>query len=247
MTSYNPHNLPKNDNLSRFAFVVDVEEEIFIRRGKMIAYYGQLQFESLGSTIIDILIKQSFNAPLYINDFIIAKGHGQLIIGDDGNDIASYDLDNANMTIKASHLLGFTKDITCQESTMAGFLTLIGTGKILASSNGPVHFLDLPCRVDVQAVLGWADCPSPSYRYDYGHVNDLLSLIGAVTGITLSAEEKQIDFSGQGTVLIQSSELALGSPALEHFLLQLPSLSHNELSSLSSAVAQRIAAQSQHR
>ena len=243
MTSYNPYNLPKDDNLNRFAFVVNVEEEIFIRKGKMIAYYGQLQFESLGSTVIDILIKDAFNAPAYINHFIIAKGHGQLILGDNGNDIASYDLDNANMTIKASHLLGFTKEIVCQESTMAGFLTLLGTGKILASSNGHVHFLDLPCRVDVQAVLGWADCPSPSYRYDYGHVNSLLSLVGAVTGLTLSAEEKQIDFSGQGTVLIQSSELSLGNPALDHFLMQLPTLSHSELFSLNSAVSQVINSQ----
>lgn len=243
MTSYNPHTLPKNDNLNRFAFVVDVEEEIFIRKGKMIAFYGQLQFESMGSTIIDILIKQSFNAPLYIQDFIIAKGHGQLIIGDNGNDIASYDLDEANMTIKASHLLGFTKDIVCQESTMVGFLTLIGTGKILASSNGPVHFLDLPCRVDEQAVLGWADCPSPSYRYDYAHVTDLLSLVGAVTGITLSAEEKQIDFSGQGTVLIQSSEFELGSRTLSHILTQLPTLDHHELFNLNAHITQLINSQ----
>jgi uncharacterized protein (AIM24 family) len=186
---------------------VDVQEEIFIRKGKMIAFYGQLQFEALGSSLLDILIKQTFNAPLYINHFIVARGQGQLIIGDNGNDIASYDLDDANMTIKASHLLGFTRNIVCQESTMPGFLTLIGTGKIFASSNGPVHFLDLPCRVDPNAVLGWADCPSPSYRYDYSHVAGVISMVGAVSGITLSGEEKQIDFSGQGTVLIQSSEM----------------------------------------
>jgi uncharacterized protein (AIM24 family) len=243
MTSYNPNTLPKNENLNRFAFVVDVEEEIFIRKGKMVAFYGQLQFEALGSSVVDILIKQSFNAPAYIQNFIIAKGHGQLILGDNGNDIASYDLDNANMTIKAKHLLGFTKDVVCQESTMIGFLTLIGTGKILASSNGPVHFLDLPCRVDEQAILGWADCPSPSYRYDYAHVNDLLSLVGVMTGITLSGEEKQIDFCGAGTVLIQSSELALGNPMLVHLLSQLPALGRTELNSLSAAVAQQIAGQ----
>ena len=241
MTTYNPDNLPKNDNLNRFAFVVGVEEEIFIRKGKMIAFYGQLQFESLGSSVLDILIKQTFNAPLYINNFVVAKGQGQLILGDNGNDIACYDLDDANMTIKASHLLGFTKNVVCQESTMPGFLTLIGNGKIIASSNGPVHFLDLPCRVDEQAVLGWADCPSPSYRYDYEHVTGVLTMVGAMSGITLSGEEKQIDFSGQGTVLIQSSELALGSSsALAHILSQLPSLSKSELSSLGGAVTQNL-------
>lgn len=241
MTIYNPVNLPKNDNLNRFAFVVDVAEEIFIRKGKMIAYYGQLQFNALGSSVLDILIKQSFNAPLYLNHFIVAKGRGQLILGDNGNDIACYDLNDANMTIKASHLLGFTKDVICQESTMPGFLTLIGNGKVIASSNGPVHFLELPCRVDVQAVLGWADCPSPSYRYDYEYVTGLVTMIGASTGITLSGEEKQIDFSGQGTVLIQSSELELaGSSSLQQILSQLSTLSRNDLTSLNGAVSQKL-------
>lgn len=241
MTIYNPSNLPKNDNLNRFAFVVDVADEIFIRKGKMIAFYGQLQFESLGSSLLDILVKESFNSPLYINNFIVAKGRGQLILGDNGNDIACYDLEDANMTIKASHLLGFSKNIICQESTMPGFLTLMGNGKLIASSNGPVHFLDLPCRVDEQAILGWADCPSPSYRYDYAHVTNVLSAVGALTHITLSGEEKQIDFSGQGTVLIQSSEFGGGS-TLANILSQLPFLNKSELGSLNSFVAQNLKA-----
>ncbi|MFC7419086.1 AIM24 family protein [Iodobacter arcticus] len=241
MTIYNPSNLPKNDNLNRFAFVVDVADEIFIRKGKMIAFYGQLQFESLGSSLLDILVKESFNSPLYINNFIVAKGRGQLILGDNGNDIACYDLEDANMTIKASHLLGFSKNIICQESTMPGFLTLMGNGKLIASSNGPVHFLDLPCRVDEQAILGWADCPSPSYRYDYEHVTGVLSAVGAMTNITLSGEEKQIDFSGQGTVLIQSSEFGLNdSSALAHIMSQLPFLNKSELNSLNAYVEQNL-------
>lgn len=240
MTIYNPNNLPKNDNLSRFAFVVDVAKEMFIRKGKMVAYYGQMKFESLGSSLLDILVKQSFNAPLYINNFIVTSGHGQLILGDNGNDIACYDLDDANMTIKASHLLGFTMGVTCQESTMPGFLTLIGNGKIIASSNGPVHFLDLPCRVDEQAILGWADCPSPSYRYDYEHVKGFVSAVGAMTGFSLSGEEKQIDFSGQGTVLIQSSEVGAGDGALAHLLSQIPGLNKHELGSLNAVIAQNL-------
>jgi uncharacterized protein (AIM24 family) len=243
MTIYNPNTLPKNDNLNRFAFVVDVADEIFIRKGKMIAFYGQLQFNALGSSLLDILVKESFNSPLYIHHFVVAKGQGQLILGDNGNDIACYDLEDANMTIKASHLLGFSKNIICQESTMPGFLTLIGNGKLIASSNGPVHFLDLPCRVDEQAILGWADCPSPSYRYDYAHVTNVLSAVGAMTSITLSGEEKQIDFSGQGTVLIQSSEFGLnGHSALAHIISQLPSLNKSELGSLNSFVAQNLKA-----
>ncbi len=239
MTTYNPLNLPKNDNLNRFAFVVDVAEEIFLRKGKMIAYYGDLKFESLGSSLLDILIKNTFNAPAYIHNFVVAKGQGQLILGDSGNDIGCYDLDNANMTVKASNLLGFSKDVICQESTLPGYLTMLGSGKIFVSSNGPVHFLELPCRVDEQAVLGWADCPSPSYRYDYAHVTGVMSMVGAVTGITLSGEEKQVDFTGAGTVLIQSSELGLKSSSiLAHIIAQLPFLNRSELTSVSGAITQ---------
>lgn len=240
MTVYNPNNLPKNDNLNRFAFVVDVKEQIFIRKGKMIAFYGNLSFEALGSSLLDILTLRAFNAPKYINNFVVAHGSGQLILGDNGNDIACYDLDAANMTIRAKNLLGFTKNVTCQESTLPGYLTLLGTGKIIASSNGPVHFLDLPCRVDEQAVLGWADCPSPSYRYDYEHVRSFVSAVGAITGYSLSGEEKQVDFTGAGTVLVQSSELELSnSSTLAHLVSLLPMLGKEDLSKLSLSLQQQ--------
>ena len=241
MHIYNPGNLPKNDNLSRFAFVVDVEREIYIRKGKMIAFYGQLQFSSLGKGVLDMLAKHTFNAPLFIHHFVVATGVGQLILGDNGNDIACYDLDDANMTVKASHLLGFSQDIICQESTLPGYLTLLGSGKVIASSNGPVHFLEPPCRVDEQSILGWADCPSPSFRYDYEHVRGVMSMVGAVSGITLSGEEKQIDFSGKGTVLIQSSEFGEdGGDTLGHITSQLPGLSVSELAQLQSKIMQHM-------
>lgn len=241
MIVYNPSSLPKNDNLNRFAYVIDIENEIFIRKGKMIAFYGNLRFESLGSSILDILVKNAFNAPKFVNHFIVVNGRGQLILGDNGNDLACYDLDDANLTISAKNLLGFTKSVQCQESTMPGFLTLLGTGKVIASSNGPVHFMEPPCRVDEQAVLGWADCPSPAYRYDFQHVQGVVSAVGALTSISLSGEEKQVDFTGKGTVLIQSSELDLiGSHDLSQILAQLPRLGRADLVQLNSALSERI-------
>lgn len=240
-TIHNPSTLPQNDNLNRFAFVVDVKEPVFIRKGKMIAFYGEIKFEAMGSGIVDMLAQHAFNAPKYIHNFVVAQGGGQLILGDNGNDIACYDLDNANMTIRAKNLLGFSKNVVCQESTLPGFLTMLGTGKVIASSNGPVHFLELPCRVDEQAVLGWADCPSPSYRYDYEHVKGFISAVGAMTGFTLSGEEKQVDFTGAGTVLIQSSEMGLaGGSALQNILAQLPGLGPTELTALGSSVQEQM-------
>src|SRR6476660_1546133 len=104
-TIYNPSNLPVNDNLNRFAFVADVKEQMFIRKGKMIAFYGELTFSAMGTGVVDMLAQYAFNAPKYIHHFVVAQGGGQLILGDNGNDIACYDLDNANMTIRAKNLL----------------------------------------------------------------------------------------------------------------------------------------------
>jgi hypothetical protein len=95
--------------------------------------------------------------------------------------------------------------------------------------------------VDEQAVLGWADCPSPSYHYDYAHVQGWASAAGALTGFTLSGEEKQIDFTGAGTVLVQSSELDVtGSSALAQLLAQLPLLGKEDLGTLSLSVQQQM-------
>ena len=241
MTTYNPETLPKNDNLNRFSYVIDVKEQIFIRKGKMIAFYGELRFEAMGSSVLDLIVRNAFNAPKYVHHFVVAQGQGQLILGDNGNDLACYDLDAANMTIRARNLLAFTKDVVCQESTQPGFVTLIGTGKVIASSNGPVHFLDLPCRVDAQAVLGWADCPTPSYRYDYEHVKSFASAVGALMGFSLSGEEKQLDFTGAGTVLVQSSEMELNdeSSTVGQIMSQLSQLAPNELNMVSSMAQAR--------
>ena len=241
MTIYTPDTLPKNDNLNRFSYVIDVADQMFIRKGKMIAFYGGLTFEAMGTSVVDMLVRHAFNAPKYIHDFVVVQGKGQLILGDNGNDLACYDLDAANMTVRAKNLLAFSRDVICQESTLPGFLTMIGSGKVICSSNGPVHFLELPCRVDEQAVLGWADCPSPSYRYDYEHVKSFISAVGAVTGFSLSGEEKQVDFTGSGTVLLQSSELGLGgSSTLAHILAQLGALAPTELSMLGSSVQEQM-------
>ena len=71
-----------------------------------------------------------------------------------GNDINSYDLENGNLTVKADHVLGFKTSLMCQECVVEGYLTLLGTGKFLASSNGPVHFLESPVRVgSIQAYI----------------------------------------------------------------------------------------------
>jgi len=207
--SYTYETLPVYDNLNRFSFAIEVTDPFFIRKGKMIAYYGNLRFEALGKSVFDMIVQHTFNAPLYVQKFVVVNGQGKLVLGDNYNDINSFDLTDGVLTIKSAHVLGFDTHLICRESIVPGYLTLLGTGRFLASSCSPVFFLEPPCRVDERALLGWADMPCPYFYYDYTYIRNVASAVGSVLGVTSTGEEKQVDFTGKGTVLIQSQETAL--------------------------------------
>jgi uncharacterized protein (AIM24 family) len=182
------------------------------------------------------MVAARFSSPLYVNDWVVASGQGKLILGDRGFDINSYDLDAGNLTIRASNLLAFQTTLELKQSIVPGFLTLIGTGKFLASSNGPVIFVEPPVRVDPQALVGWADCPSPSYHYDTTWMQGFLAAATALLGRE-SGEERQFDFTGAGTVLMQSSETVKEDAALLRTVqAQAESLSVPQMSALASVL-----------
>ncbi|WP_280476185.1 AIM24 family protein [Nocardia farcinica] len=214
----NPMNLGESDNIpgNSYAYCIDLNRPWFMRKGAMIAYYGQINFQPLTHGLpggLLHMVSQQFSAPLFTGDYVVAEGHGKLVIGDRGYDINSYDLDEGNLTIRAANLLAFEPGLSLNQSIVPGFLTLIGTGKFLASSNGPVMFAEPPLRVDPEALVGWADCPSPSHHYDEGWISNFLAAGAARFGVN-SGEERQFDFTGAGTVLIQSSEKVMSDSML---------------------------------
>ena len=209
-----PTTLPVDDNVNPYAFCVELRKEWFVQKGKMIAYYGQMRFEALTAvSSAAAMVAARFSSPLYAQDWVVAVGQGKLLLGDRGFDINSYDLDDGNLTVRAGNLLAFETGLELKQSIVPGFVTLIGTGKFLASSNGPVIFVEPPVRVDPEALVGWADCPSPSHHYDarwmQGFLGGAMSAFGRESG-----EERQFDFTGSGTVLMQSSEVVREDPAL---------------------------------
>jgi uncharacterized protein (AIM24 family) len=204
--SLNPQTLPVDDNINPYSFCIDLHGEWFMQKGAMIAYYGQMRFESLSAyASVASFVAARFSSPLYVQDWVVATGQGKLVLGDRGFDINSYDLGDGNLTIRAANLLAFETTLELKQSIVPGFVTLLGTGKFLASSNGPVVFLEPPVRVDPQALLGWADCPSPSHHYDTSWMHGFLGALQGHFGRE-SGEERQYDFTGAGTVLLQSSE-----------------------------------------
>jgi uncharacterized protein (AIM24 family) len=246
-STFNAATLPVNDNINPYAFSVDLNGQWFTQKGKMIAYYGQIRFQALSAGPLDMLVAESFHSPLYAHDWIVAEGQGKLLLADRGFDINSYDLDKGNLTIRAANLLAFEPGLELKQSIIPGFLTLIGTGRFVAASNGPVHFVEPPIRVDPQALLGWADCPSPCHHYDHSYMRGVLGAARMMFGVGgTSGEEHQFDFTGEGTVLMQSSEHVTSSDAMLRELegqvgmLGVPGLQH-----MQSSIARRLAAEQQ--
>ncbi|WP_127781628.1 AIM24 family protein [Rhodococcus sp. X156] len=240
----NPYTLPVDDNVpgNDYAFCVEVgSAPWFMAKGAMIAYYGQITFEPLAATTVSGLVAARFSSPLYVQDWVVTQGQGKLVLGDRGFNINSYDLDDGNLTIRASNLLAFETGLSLKQSIVPGFLTLIGTGKFLASSNGPVMFAEPPVRVDPQALVGWSDCPSPSHHYDAGWMGSFLGAARHLVLGTETGEERQFDFTGAGTVLIQSSEAVRADHhVVSHIESQTVLLGQPQLQHLHRSIGQRL-------
>ncbi|RKS72629.1 uncharacterized protein (AIM24 family) [Motilibacter peucedani] len=245
-TILNPSTLPSDDNVNPYAFAIDLRQPWFLRKGAMIAYYGQVKFDGLAQTSLSAMVASQFSSPLYAQQWVVTQGQGKVVIGDRGFDINSYDLDAGNLTIKASNLLGFDSGLELKQSIVPGYLTLIGTGKFLASSNGPVIFAEPPMRVDPEALLGWADCPSPCHHYDTGWMQGFLGAMAHRVLGAESGEERQFDFTGEGTVLLQSTEKPRVDPAyLRQVEQQVVGLGVPGMTHIQQVVNSRLAAQQQ--
>ncbi|MFD5462313.1 AIM24 family protein [Kitasatospora sp. NPDC127059] len=204
---YDAHTLPVNDNVNPYAFAVELNGSYFLQKGKMVAYYGDITFRGVGAGMVDRVLGQHFNSPLHAADWVVAQGRGRLLLADRAFDLNSYDLDDGNLTVRSGNLLAFDPTLRLKQSIIPGFLTLIGTGRFVAASNGPVHFVEPPVRVDPQALVGWADCPAPCHHYDHDYLHGVVGGLRRLTGIGgASGEEHQFEFIGAGQVLVQSSE-----------------------------------------
>lgn len=215
MQTLNANTLPENDNVNDYAFSIALQGEWFISKGAMIAYYGNMTFEAVAAFASKAAwAAAAFSSPVYVQDWVVASGQGKLIVADRGFNVNSFDLDDGNLTIKATNLLAFDRSLELKQSIVPGFVTLLGTGKFISSSNGPVIFTTPPFRADPEALLGWADCPSPSVHHDTAWMAH--SLMAGAQGFAgrRSGEERQYDFTGKGDILLQSSEVVRANPAV---------------------------------
>ncbi len=165
-TVYDPMTLPVDDNVNKYTFCVELKSsQWFLQKGKMIAYYGSMEFNGIGNGRLDRLVRTSFHSPLHASDWVVAEGSGKMLLADRAFDVNSYDLDDGNLTIRSGNLLAFQPSLALKQSIVPGFLTLIGTGKFVAASNGPVVFMEPPSEsTPGPRRLGRLPLPLPSLR-----------------------------------------------------------------------------------
>lgn len=75
----NPMTLGESDNIpgNSYAYCIDLTKPWFMRKGAMIAYYGQIQFQLLTHGLQGSLmhmVSQQFSAPLFTSDYVVAEG-----------------------------------------------------------------------------------------------------------------------------------------------------------------------------
>jgi uncharacterized protein (AIM24 family) len=196
---------------------VELNGEMMCRRGAMVAYQGQVQFQALGAGGVSKWIKSKVTGegvPL-----MRMVGRGDVFLADRASDIYLIDLEQGDaLSINGGNVLAF--DSTLQYDikfvqgmgmlSAAGLFNCVfsGQGRIAITAQGTpvVLSVDQPTYADPQAAICW----SASLQTGYHRADQLGlgTLIGRTTG-----EAFTMSFAGQGFVVVQPSEEPPGGPA----------------------------------
>lgn len=185
------------------------EGEIQAKRGSMVAYQGDVNFEHAGSGGLGRMIKKAATGEG--TTLMKMAGSGEVFLADTAQDIHLLYLEGETITVNGPNLLAFDADIDWDITTVAGgaaglmagglFNTsLTGTGFVAILSDGPPVMLDVasaPTFADAQAAITWSAGVTATLKTQVS----AKALIGRSSG-----EEFQMAFSGEGWLLVQPSE-----------------------------------------
>jgi uncharacterized protein (AIM24 family) len=196
---------------------VELNGEIMARRGAMVGYQGQVQFQALGAGGVGKWLKSKVTGEGV--PIMKMTGKGDVFLANEAQDIYLIDLEgNDALSINGANVLAF--DATLQYDikmvqgmgmlSSAGMFNCVfsGTGRIAITTKGTpvVVQVDQPTYADPQAAVCW----SASLQTGF-HRAESLGL-GTLIGRT-SGEMFTMSFAGQGFVVIQPSEQPAGGMA----------------------------------
>lgn len=185
------------------------EGEIQAKRGSMVAYQGDVNFEHAGSGGLGRMIKKAATGEG--TTLMKMSGTGEVFLADTAQEIHLLYLEGETITVNGPSLLAFDSDIDWDITMMAGgaagmmagglFNTsLTGTGYVAVLSDGPPVMLDVgsaPTFADAQAAITWSSGVTASLKTQVS----AKALIGRGSG-----ESIQMAFAGEGWLLVQPSE-----------------------------------------
>ena len=196
---------------------VNLNDLVWAKTGSMISYAGQIKFErermlehGLGK-----MFKKAFTGEG--TSLMKAQGNGRLYLADQGKKITIFDLNNESITVNGNDLLAFEPSIEWDINLMrkmAGVMSgglfnvnLRGRGKVAITSHyEPLTLLVKPGEpviTDPNATVAWSGNLVPEFRTDIS----FRTLLGRGSG-----ESFQMEFSGEGFVIVQPFEEGLAAP-----------------------------------
>jgi uncharacterized protein (AIM24 family) len=189
---------------------VELNGEVMARRGAMVGYQGQVQFQALGAGGVGKWLKSKVTGEGV--PIMKMTGRGDVFLANEAQDIYLIDLEgNDALSINGANVLAFEPtlqyDIKFVQGmgmlSSAGLFNCVftGAGRIAITTHGTpvVVTVDQPTYADPQAAVCW----SASLQTGY-HRADQLGL-GTLMGRT-TGEAFTMSFAGQGFVVIQPSE-----------------------------------------
>jgi uncharacterized protein (AIM24 family) len=196
---------------------VNLNDLVWAKTGSMISYAGQIKFErermlehGLGK-----MFKKAFSGEG--TSLMKATGNGRLYLADQGKKITIFDLNNESITVNGNDLLAFEPTIEWDINLMrkmAGVMSgglfnvnLRGGGKVAITSHyEPLTLLVKPGEpviTDPNATVAWSGNLQPEFRTNIS----FRTLLGRGSG-----ESFQMEFSGEGFVIVQPFEEGLAAP-----------------------------------
>lgn len=190
---------------------VNLDGMVWIKKGAMVAYVGDMKFEREGilEKGVGKLLKKAVTGEGAM--LTKANGNGRLYLADSGKSVQILELQGESLFVNGSDLLAFepaiewdiryAKKLTAMVSGGLFNVLLTGTGMVAITT----HFEPLtlmvrpgqPVRTDPNATVAWSGNLSPEFKTDIS----LKSFFGRASG-----ESVQMEFNGEGFVVVQPYE-----------------------------------------
>jgi uncharacterized protein (AIM24 family) len=176
--------------------------------GSMVAYQGDVKFERAGMGGMARLMKKVATGEGA--KLMKVSGTGEVFLADHAQEVHLVKLDSDKITVNTQNRLAFEDGIDWDIRKVEGVsgilagglfnLELSGSGWVALLSDGPpllIQLKDDPAFADPQAAITWSSGVKTSVKTD----TNLKTLIGRGSGETI-----QMQFSGDGWLLVQPSE-----------------------------------------